>query len=234
MKADTWMPLYVGDYLRDTMHLTTQLHGAYMLLLMNYWVRGSALPDDDAYLARVAGLMANEWQTHRQTLSNFFTIQDGCWHHKRVETELAKAKKLKAARSEAGKKGAEGKWHGKEMATPVAEPLAIGEQSHVPSPSPVPSQVPAQSPEHTQERGSRFVKPTLDAIKLHAAKLGLPETEAEKFFNYYQSNGWRVGRNPMKSWQAAMVNWRTNWEERRGTKIPEANQTHETLEIPIL
>jgi hypothetical protein len=34
--------------------------------------------------------------------------------------------------------------------------------------------------------------------------------EAEKFVNYYTSNGWKVGKNPMKSWGAAANNWITN------------------------
>jgi DNA-binding Lrp family transcriptional regulator len=58
-----------------------------------------------------------------------------------------------------------------------------------------------------------FVKPSMDELKLNAAKIGLPESEAEKFFHYYESNGWRVGRNPMKSWQSAMINWRKNYQQ---------------------
>ena len=32
---------------------------------------------------------------------------------------------------------------------------------------------------------------------------------AQQFFNYYESNGWKIGRNAMKSWQAAVQNWNT-------------------------
>ena len=46
----------------------------------------------------------------------------------------------------------------------------------------------------------------LQVIELFSAKK-LPVVEAEKFFNYYQSNGWMVGKNPMKNWQAAARNW---------------------------
>lgn len=42
--------------------------------------------------------------------------------------------------------------------------------------------------------------------------------EAEKFFAYYEANGWRVGRNPMKSWPAAITNWITNIKDRHGHK----------------
>ena len=65
-------------------------------------------------------------------------------------------------------------------------------------------------------QSARFERPALEAMKLHAAKIGLPDTEAEKCWHYYESNGWRVGRNPMRSWQSAMINWRKNWQERGG------------------
>lgn len=72
----------------------------------------------------------------------------------------------------------------------------------------------------------KYKIPTMEEIKLAVAKAGLPESEAEKFFNYYESNGWRVGKNPMKSWQAAMTGWKLRWEEnqKNETRIGSPNQ----------
>jgi len=57
-----------------------------------------------------------------------------------------------------------------------------------------------------------FKKPTMEEIKLHFSKIGLPMSEAERFFAYYESNGWKVGRNSMKSWTAAAVNWKMHYQ----------------------
>ena len=61
-----------------------------------------------------------------------------------------------------------------------------------------------------KEGASRFTQPDMPTIKLQAAKIGLSDLEAEKFFNYYASNGWRVGKNPMKSWTHALSTWKIN------------------------
>ena len=59
----------------------------------------------------------------------------------------------------------------------------------------------------------RFKKPTLEQVKVAAKNIDLPTSEAEKFVLYYESNGWRVGKNPMKSWPHALQNWKTHWLE---------------------
>lgn len=97
-RPDTWMPLYWGDYLRDTGHLSTAEHGAYFLLIGHYWTSGKPLPDDDEYLRRIARMTAREWRVSRETLAGFFTISDGLWHHGRVGKELEDAEKSYADR----------------------------------------------------------------------------------------------------------------------------------------
>ncbi len=64
-------------------------------------------------------------------------------------------------------------------------------------------------------RDRTFKKPNLEEVKLAIQKAGLPESEAERFLNHYEANGWRVGRNPMRSWPHAVGTWAANY--RAGT-----------------
>ena len=63
---------------------------------------------------------------------------------------------------------------------------------------------------------TRFQKPTLEQLNTKAALIGLSATEVDKFWNYYESNGWKVGKNPMKSWSAALQNWLSRVRELPG------------------
>ena len=105
-----FMQLWVADYLKDTRGLTTEQHGAYLLLIMEYWTKGS-LPDDDKQLARIAGMAIREWRKSKPALQAFF--HDG-WKHRRIDEELAKAKAKHSLRQEAGKRGAKAKQKAKQ------------------------------------------------------------------------------------------------------------------------
>ena len=54
---------------------------------------------------------------------------------------------------------------------------------------------------------ARFVPPELEAVQAYFAGKGGTAEQAQRFRDYYESNGWLVGRNPMKSWQAAASCW---------------------------
>jgi uncharacterized protein YdaU (DUF1376 family) len=96
-----WMPLYVGDYLGDTGHLTTAQHGAYLLLMMHYWRKGE-LPDDDRQLSKITKLPLRTWCEYRPILQDFF--HEG-WQHKRIDAELARMMRVSEKRAIAGQKG---------------------------------------------------------------------------------------------------------------------------------
>lgn len=58
----------------------------------------------------------------------------------------------------------------------------------------------------TTTKRKRFEKPTLSEIKQYCIERG-NKVDAQHFFDYYESNGWRVGKNSMKNWQAAVRTW---------------------------
>lgn len=64
----------------------------------------------------------------------------------------------------------------------------------------------------------RFQPPTRDELNLEAAKIGLPDVEVDKFVGHYGANGWKVGKNPMKSWSHALVGWAARWRENHGPR----------------
>lgn len=80
----------------------------------------------------------------------------------------------------------------------------------------------------------KFTPPTYNQVQEEAKKTGLPEDEAALFYSFFQSNGWKVGRNRMKSWTDALNTWRLRWLKTQApgrgrsvwelTKILEAKQ----------
>jgi hypothetical protein len=63
------------------------------------------------------------------------------------------------------------------------------------------------------EEPKKFVAPQIGDIMLAAAKAGLPEIEALKFFLFYESKGWYVGKTKMKNWLCALAGWTIRWRE---------------------
>ncbi|HET6219813.1 MAG TPA: DUF1376 domain-containing protein [Acidobacteriaceae bacterium] len=103
------MPVFIGDYLADTMHLSTEQHGAYLLLLFHLWRRG-LLPDDDGMLGQITGLDKSAWSRTRPMLAEFFEIRDGLWHHGRVERERTRVAAKHQVNANNAKLGASRRW----------------------------------------------------------------------------------------------------------------------------
>lgn len=117
MSARPWMPLYVGDYLRDTRRLNAAEHGAYLLLIMEYWQAGH-LPDDDVLLARIGCMSDREWKRAKPIIGPFF---DEGWRHKRIDWEIEKANAKSAKRAEAGKRGGKTTANAKQLLQQTAQ-----------------------------------------------------------------------------------------------------------------
>ena len=57
---------------------------------------------------------------------------------------------------------------------------------------------------------TKFQKPSIEEIRLYCQERN-NQVDPERFFNFYESKGWVVGKSPMKDWKAAV----RTWEQRR-------------------
>jgi uncharacterized protein YdaU (DUF1376 family) len=132
------MPLYWGDYLRDTGHLNATQHGFYLLLIGHYWTTGKPLPDDDSKLWRIARADSRDhWEEHRAVVAEFFKVADGVWQHARIDEELVLAVEKRAAAKERAEHAASKRWAKHKQSSKHAQsmPKAMLEECP-PSPSP--------------------------------------------------------------------------------------------------
>lgn len=71
--------------------------------------------------------------------------------------------------------------------------------------------------EIVKEKKVGFKKPTLDDLQNRISAMNY-QVDAVKFFNYYESNGWKVGRNKMKCWKSALTTWNSNNDTKQQPK----------------
>jgi len=235
-RPDVFMPLYIGDYLAGTNRLTTELHGAYLLLIMDYWMNG-APPDDDHALASITKMSLDAWSIARAKLEHFFSIEDGCWKHKRIEQELRTAMDKKAKAAEKASKAASARWD-KEKNNATSITQAMLKECPSPSPSPSPSEVINNYPTDsvpTQKIVELFnesfpelpkVKTLTDKRKTALRRRWLENKTLQTvdrwkdFFEYIRKSDFLMGRTP-QPWNGFCFDWLVN--QTNFTKIMEGN-----------
>lgn len=105
MSERPFMQLYVSDFVGDTLLLSTEHIGAYLLLLIALWNADGELPADEVKLARVARMTVKKWRSVSVELMPFFIIENGRLTHGRLTRELRKSKAQSNLRAAAGAKG---------------------------------------------------------------------------------------------------------------------------------
>ena len=84
--------------------------------------------------------------------------------------------------------------------------------------------------EREGEKATRFSPPSIDEVRAEIERAGYA-VDPERFIAHYESNGWRVGPNKMKSWKSALVTWHKRQKEedaKRQSLFPRASQSRPT------
>lgn len=128
-----WMPLYVGDYLADTSHLTIEQSGCYLHLLMSQW-RVGYVPDDDAKLAAICRVTRAYFVRHiGPAVRPFFSSDGERLTQGRLERERKKTETKSLAASENAKKMHDKKANINNLASAEAHADALLLQPHLES-----------------------------------------------------------------------------------------------------
>lgn len=87
-----------------------------------------------------------------------------------------------------------------------------------------------KEPSTKKKPSKKFIKPTLEELKAYIIANGY-YVDADGFMDFHDSNGWKVGKNPMKDWKAAVRTWNRRNHEVKPTGRSRANGTSKAKHI---
>lgn len=216
----------IGDFVKDTAHLTLEEEGVYRRLIDLYYTSEKAISLDIKSVSRAIRARGNE-DLISEILNEFFIKNKTCFKQTRIEKEL-KAYKEKSKKA---KKSAEARW-GKGSGVKENDANALRTQSernanHKPLTTNHKPLTTNQEP--VAKSKGRFTPPSNQEVNEYALEKSLA---LSGFHDYYESNGWRVGKNLMRDWKASARGWgRRNVEKNNGfsAKRNTAETMHDTL-----
>lgn len=206
---------HIGDYSKKAGRLSILQHGVYNLLIDTCYDR-EEFPTTEEAIDWVWASTQEEIEAVKFVLRKFFKEENGRWVQKRIAEEIAEYHEFCEEQRRKGGLGGR----------PKKKPNGLDEKpngfSEKPEANPEESKRGSKKSLTTnhkplttnQKREGRMKRPTLEELEAEfTERVHDPTRQAHKFFNHYESNGWKVGKNPMKSWQHAVTNWITRSNE---------------------
>jgi hypothetical protein len=189
MAKDPAFLFYSSDFLNGVADLTMEERGQFITLLCLQHQKGTLT---DKTIRLCLGSVSVD------VLSKFTKDKDGNFYNERLMDEIEKRIQFTESRRNNGSKGGRPKNNTK--------PLGLAKHNLMED----------VNENENEDININKTKCTFEEVyEYMAIRIGTEQAkiEAEKFVNYYTSNGWKVGKNPMKSWSAAANNWITNTKQ---------------------
>jgi uncharacterized protein YdaU (DUF1376 family) len=196
---------HIGDYAKDTAHLSMIEDGAYNRMMDTYYGMEKPLPLDRERLYRlVRARGASERKTVDAMLEEFFTQEADGWHHKRCDEEITKAHE----KSRKAKESANNRWH----SDGNANAMRTHNEGNAPNSQYSNSQEPIANSSGARSRRKQPAKAcpsefeVTEEMAKWAVEQGVPAErvipETEKFLGHHRAKG-----TMFADWQQAWGNW---------------------------
>jgi len=182
MSKDPAVLFYTSDFLTGTTLMSNEQVGKYIRLLCIQHQKG-VLSEKD---------MLKICDSYDEDIFDKFEKTEEGYFNKRMRDEFEKRKKYSESRANNRKK----KEDMKNICNSYEQHMEIENENEI-----------LDSINTKNKTTKRFVKPTIEQVKEYMQEIQF-NGDAEYFFNYYESNGWIVGRAKMKDWKSAVQNWK--------------------------
>lgn len=212
----------IGDWHLHTSHLTLVEEAVYFRLVNHYYDTEKPFKKSETQTLIRRLRLGNESVIVEQMLEEFFDLNSENYVHARCEKEIKSFRKKAKVNKSNGSKGGrpridKGLEDNPEITQTVATPnpnitLNTNHKPLTTNQEPLISNMVANAP---VEQKKRFTPPTVIEISCQMESKGLvlseADSQADNFWNFYESKGWFVGKNKMKNWKAAVNNWLKNY-----------------------
>lgn len=192
-----YYPFHVGDYISHTQHLTFEEDIIYRRLLDQYYLHEQPLNGRSTDIARLIN-MREHVDVVDTILREFFDFdEDLGWTNARADEEIKRFKNKRLQASKAGKISGERRLNKRSTdVQPTRTRTITNVKKKIPS-----------------ESTKKFQKPTLQQVADYCSDRN-NGIDPQQFMDHYEANGWKVGRNSMKDWQASVRTWEKTQHER--------------------
>jgi len=166
--------------------LNDSLKGVFIDICAFYWAQNCNVTIE---------MLSNKFKTRSKSIQKLIDSQTICDRNGIVcisflDQQLTELKQNKSFFSEMGKLGQKAK----KIKAPLNSDLSYKDKDK------------DKDKDKIIDRGKKFIPPTFDQIK-NFIILNNYKVNPESFFNHYEANGWRIGKNKIKSWEATIRGW---------------------------
>ncbi len=201
MAKRPWMPLYIGDFLADTQHLSATETGIYIRLIMHCWQHGS-IPLDPHRLAIISHCDSRLWRQYGKTILAFFDVVDASTaQHKRVSTELHRCAEISSKRKGAAKQMLENRAANAEQLLTHSHSQLEEEKKEAP-PTPPRGGRKRKTPKTEIDANWQLSEKGRDYAIEHGWSTGFIAEQSETFRNHCLKKA-----STFADWEAAWRNW---------------------------
>jgi hypothetical protein len=201
MSKDPAFLFYSSDFLTGTMFMDNEQVGKFIRLICAQHQKGRLTEKD----------MLKICVTHDEDIFSKFTVDGaGLYYNERLEQEVEKRKAYSESRRNNRKKKED------MIDTSLSYVQHMENENENEN---IIDNVVIDKP--IEEKPKRFVKPTIEQLEAYMEERGMNNV-ANRFYDHYESNGWKVGKNPMKDWKASVRTWEPNHKKitTQSTKQP--------------